>query len=36
LLHGVFTVVEDARRKHRIRTADAHAVGQVVEVAHAA
>ena len=36
LLHRVFTVVEDARSQHRIRAADAHAIGQVVEVAHAA
>jgi hypothetical protein len=36
LLHGVFTIVEDARSQHRVRPADAYAVGQVVEVAHAA
>ena len=36
LLHGVFTVMKDARSQHGIRPANAHAVGQVVEVAHTA
>ena|GEM_PF-1019643 len=36
LLHRVFAVVEDARRQHRVGTADLDAVGQVVQVAHAA
>ncbi len=36
LLHGVLAVVEDARSQHGVSAALLHAVGQVVEVAHAA
>ena len=36
LLHGVLTVMKDARSQHGVCAALLHAVGQVVEVAHAA
>ena len=34
LLHGVFTIVKNARGQHSIGAAGLDAVGQVVEVAH--
>jgi hypothetical protein len=36
LLDRVFTIVKNARSQHGISPANAHAIGQVVKVAHAA